>query len=130
MSRPREEIASMNLNGAFREAVSDQQAFDFASVVTLKQYESILGSAAARTGGLEFCPQITKVDTLRVNPLDNRRGLTPLPSLKADLDKLLLHTNSSADTQILRKPTSGANFRHNFVQLLLLGCANIGSDSI
>jgi hypothetical protein len=99
-------------------------------VIALQQYESILRSATASAGSLELCSKITKVDALRVNPFYDRRGFTPLSSLKADFHKLLFHTDGSADTQILRKPTSGANFRHNFVQLLLLGCADIGSDSI
>jgi hypothetical protein len=121
---------SVNLDGGLWEAILDKQVFHFLSVVALKQYEPVLRSPAARAVSLEFGTQITEVDALGVNAFDDRSGFTPLSSLKADLDKLLLHADGSADTQILRKPTSGANFRHNFVQLLLFGCADIGSDSI
>ncbi len=88
-------------------------------MVTLKNDKSIFRSSAAGARSLQFRPEIWKVNALCVYALYYRRSLTPFPGLKTDLDKLLFHTNGSADTQILREPTSGANVSHNLIQLLL-----------
>jgi hypothetical protein len=121
---------SMDLDGRLREPILNKQMLDFVSMITLEQYQAILRGSATSAVSLEFSAQVSEVDTFRIDSLDNRGRLSPFPSLKADLHKLLLHANGSADTQIFRKPTSGANFRHNWVQLLLFGDADIASDSI
>jgi hypothetical protein len=99
-------------------------------MVALEHYQALFSRTAAGTIGLQLPAKIAKVYALRVYAFDNSVRLAPLPSLKADLDKLLFHADGSADAQIFRKPTNRAYFRHNFVQLLLLVRADIDSDSI
>jgi hypothetical protein len=88
----------MDLNRAFRKAILDQEVFDFTPMVTLKQDKSVLRGSTACTVGFQLGTQIAKVDTLRIYAFDNCRSFTPFPSFEADLDKLLLHTDGSADT--------------------------------
>ena len=88
-------------------------------MVALKHDEAILGRATARTICLEFGAEIAEVETLGIDSLDDCSCLAPFSSFKADLNKLLFHADGSADAEIFWKPTSGAYFRHYFVQLLL-----------
>ena len=88
-------------------------------MIALKHYQPVFAGSAASTVRLQLSTEVTEVDAFRVYALDNCGRLAPFPSLEADLDKLLLHANSSAYAEIFREPTSGAYFRHYFVRLLL-----------
>jgi len=88
-------------------------------MVALQHDEAVLRRATASTISLQFGAEITQVDALGINTFNYCGGLAPFSSLKADLNKLLFHADGSADAEIFWKPTSGAYFRHNFVQLLL-----------
>ena len=90
--------ASMDLDGGFRKARLDKQTLDLLPMIALKKYEAIFRCSTASAVGLELGSQIVEIDALRINPLDDSGSLTPLSSLKADLNKLLFHTDGSADT--------------------------------
>jgi hypothetical protein len=120
----------MDLNRCLREAGLDEETLDFLPMIALKQYESFFGCSSASAVGFELSSQIVEIDALRIYALDNSGSLTPFSGFEAHLDKLLLHTDGSADTKILRKTTSGTNFRHNSVQLLLYSNQDIVFDSI
>ena len=90
-------------------------------MVALKHYEALFRRTSASAICLQFRSKVSEVNALRVDTLNNRSCLAPFSSLKADFDKLLLHADGSAYTQIHGEPTSGTYFRHYFVQLLLFG---------
>ena len=117
----------MDFDRALREPELHEQMLYPVTVVSLEHYQAVFCCAAASTVSLQLRAKIAKVNALRVYAFNNCGGFTPFSSLKADLDKLLLHANGSADTEILRKPTGGAYVRHNFVLLLLVSSPDIAS---
>jgi hypothetical protein len=104
---------------AFWEPKLHKQFLHFVAMIALQHNQPLFGRSATSAVGLQLCTEVAEVHTLGVDALDDRRRFAPFPSLKADLYKLLLHADSAADTEIFWKPTSGAYFRHYFVQLLL-----------
>jgi hypothetical protein len=120
----------MDLDRAFRETKLNQQRLHLLSMVPLKKDKPVLSGPATSAVGFQFRTQIAKIDALRIYALNDSCSLTPFSGLKADLDKLLLHANGSADTQIFGKPAGGAHFRHNLIQLLLFDDSDMTPDSI